>query len=294
MDEKLAPYSLLLHLLILLGGACSGNGSVEMDGQTLSHSKAHDHTAHADMRIEQVHSHSSPHMHHMDSAVIVFFFIEDLKQGNTIPIYFPRRDPNSSPHLLSKEEADSIPFSSQEIDYLLHFYSFPQGSPQATAMEDTLRECEAKPIKGETKLCATSLESMLDFTRTILGSETETNVLSTTHLAHSNILLQKYEVMGIEEIQAPKQVSCHTMPYPYAVFYCHYQESKSRVFKVSLTGENGDKVDAVAVCHMDTSHWGRNHVSFKVLGIEPGSSPVCHFFPADNFVYVPSTTSPQA
>ncbi|PIN06748.1 hypothetical protein CDL12_20691 [Handroanthus impetiginosus] len=292
MDVKLALWSVLLHLLILKG-ACEGTGSMEMDGEILSSHRAHKHNTPADMRIKQVDSHSSSHMHHMDSSLIVFFFVEDLKEGNTMPIYFPRRELQAS-HILSREEADSIPFSSQDLDNLLQFFSFSQGSPQAIAMKDTLRECETKPIKGETKFCATSLESMLDFTKTILGSQTEIKFLSTTHLTQSNTLLQKYTVMGFQEIPAPKMVACHTMPYAYAVFYCHYQKSKSRVFKVSLTGENGDKVEAIAVCHMDTSQWSHNHVSFQVLGIEPGSSPVCHFFPADNFVLVPSTSPTQA
>ncbi|KAH6836193.1 hypothetical protein C2S53_001280 [Perilla frutescens var. hirtella] len=274
MDVKLT----LCSLLILLT-ASNGNGWKKMD-----------------MRIEQVHSHpSTSHTHHMDPSLVVFFFVEDLKQGNTIPIYFPSRKLESiSAHLLPKEEADSIPFSSHLLHHLLDLYSFPQGSPQATAMEDTLKQCETKPIKGETKTCATSWGSMLDFTTTIFGSGTHIKILSTTHRRRSNPSLQKYTIMGVQEIPASKMVACHTMPYPYAVFYCHYQESQNRVFSVSLTGENGDRVEAVAVCHMDTLQWSRNHVSFKVLGIEPGSSPVCHFFPADNFVCVPSTTLMQA
>lgn len=264
------------------------------DGKSLPNHGSHKHNPPVDLHIEQVHSHSSSHMHHMDAAT-VFFFVEDLKRGNTIPIYFPRRKlEDVSLHLLSREEADSIPFSSQNLDYLLHYFSFPQGSPQATAMEDTLRQCETAPIKGETKLCATSLESLLDFTKLIFGSETKNEIHSTTHLTQSNTLLQKYTVMRIQEITASKMVACHTMPYPYAVFYCHYQESQSRVYKVQLTGENGDKVEATVVCHMDTSQWKHNHISFKMLGIEPGSSPVCHFFPADNFVLVASTDLPQA
>ncbi|KAI3448046.1 hypothetical protein Pfo_004711 [Paulownia fortunei] len=272
-------------------GLCNGIGSKEMAGEIMKGSD-HDHKAHADIRIQQVHSHSSSHMHHMDPSLIVFFLVEDLKQGNTMPIYFPRRELSDSLlHLLSKEEADSIPFTSQELHNLLQLFSFSQGSPQAIAMEETLEECERKPIKGETKICATSLESMLDFIQMIFGSETPTKSFSTTHLTQSNALLQKYTIMGIQEISAPKLVACHTMPYAYVVFYCHYQKSKSRVYRVSLIGENGDKVEAIAVCHMDTSRWSRNHVSFQVLGIEPGSSPVCHFFPADNFVWVPSTTT---
>ncbi|KAJ6385879.1 hypothetical protein OIU77_028948 [Salix suchowensis] len=142
----------------------------------------------------------------------------------------------------------------------LKLFSFSNGSPQARAMENTLRECETKPIKGEVKFCATSLESMLDFVRGVFGLESQFKAVSTTYLTQS-------------------------------VFYCHRQETENKVFVVSLIGDNGDTVEALAVCHLDTSQWGRNHVSFKVLGIEPGSSNVCHFFPEDNLVYVPVQTA---
>ena len=241
-----------------------------------------------DAHIEHVHSHSSSNMDHMDPSLMVFFFIEDLRVGKRMTIYFPKRDPSSSPHFLPREEADSIPFSLQELPNLLQIFSFSQGSTQAKAMEDTLRQCETKPIKGETKFCATSLESMLGFTQAIFGINTKFKVLSTTHFTESTARLQNYTILeNPQEISAPKIVSCHTMPYPYAIFYCHYQESESKVFKVLLDGENEEKVEAVAVCHMDTSRWSPEHVSFRVLGIEPGSSPVCHFFPADNLVWIP-------
>ncbi|EXC07323.1 hypothetical protein L484_021231 [Morus notabilis] len=68
-------------------------------------------------------------------------------------------------------------------------------------------------------------------------------------------------------------------------------ESENKVYKISLGGENGDKVEAVAFCHMDTSHWSRDHVSFRVLRIEPGTFPVCHFFPADHLVWVPTPST---
>uniref|UniRef100_A0A2N9IID3 BURP domain-containing protein n=1 Tax=Fagus sylvatica TaxID=28930 RepID=A0A2N9IID3_FAGSY len=204
-----------------------------------------------------VHVHPSSHMNHMnhmDPSSMVFFTVKDLKVGKTMPIYFPKRDPSTSPHVLPREEAISIPFSSKQLPHLLEFFSFSFDSPQAKAMADTLKECETKPIKGETKFCATSLESMLDFT-------------------------------------PPKMVACHTMPYPYAIFYCHSQKSENKVFKVRLGGENGDKVEAIAVCHMDTSQWSPDHVSFRLLGVQPGTSSVCHFFPADNFVWVPKLVS---
>ncbi|KZV17744.1 hypothetical protein F511_01553 [Dorcoceras hygrometricum] len=280
MDVKLLTHtSIVLHLLVILVPFVNG--------------QIHDHS-HGDMRIELVYesrddeSPSHMHIHNMNPALIVFFFVEDLKIGNTIPVYFPRKEPSSSPNLLPKEEADSIPFKSEELHNILQFLSFPYESSQAVAMQNTLRSCESAPIKGETKICATSLESMLDFVQTIFGSETKLRVISTTHHTDTKTpIQQKYTVMGIREYSAPKLVACHTVSYPYAVFYCHYQTSKSRVFTVLLTGENGEKVEALAVCHLDTTQWSKNHVSFKVLGIEPGSAPVCHFFPADNFVWIP-------
>ncbi|XVE93228.1 hypothetical protein REPUB_Repub01dG0172300 [Reevesia pubescens] len=237
------------------------------------------------------HAHPSSHMDHLDRSVMVFFTLNDLKVGKSMPIYFPKKDLSTSPHFLPRNEADSIPFSLKEFHHLLQFFSFLQDSPQAKAMESTLRECETNAIKGETKFCATSLESMLDFARSIFGLNCQFKILTTTHLIKSSTLFQNYTILETpEEILAPMMVACHTVPYPYAVLYCHSQETENRVFKVSLGGENGDRVEAIAVCHSDTSQWSRNHVSFRVLGIEPGTPGVCHFFPADNFVLIPAHT----
>ncbi|RVW16862.1 BURP domain-containing protein BNM2C [Vitis vinifera] len=199
------------------------------------------------------------HIHtHMDMSMRIFFTITELKVGKRIPVYFSKRDPATSPHLLPREEVESIPFSSAQLPYLLQFFGFSQGSPQAIAMENTLRHCETEPIEGETKSCVTSLESMLDFSQKIFGLKASFEVISTK--------------LGEKT----------------TIFYCHFQEGENKVFEVSLGGENGDRVEAVAVCHMDTSQWNQDHVSFRLLGVQPGASPVCHFFPADNLIWVPS------
>ncbi|XP_057790610.1 BURP domain-containing protein BNM2C-like [Salvia miltiorrhiza] len=276
MYAKLTICTLLLHLVILMD---SCNGAV------------------IDNHIQKHHVHS--HSHHLpvnasDPELVVFFLSKDLKLGNTMKIYFPKRELSDSlTHLLSKEEADSIPFSSQNLPQILRLFSFSDGSPQATAMADTLDACEGQPIQGEKKICATSLKSMSEFLETIFGSDTPIEALSTSHLKHDDGVVQRYRIMGIQQVPSPKLVSCHTMPYAYTVFYCHYHDSDNRVYRVSLAGENGDAVEAVTVCHMDTSQWPRTHVSFGVLGVEPGSTPVCHFFPADHFVWVPLMSALQ-
>ncbi|KAL2927473.1 BURP domain-containing protein BNM2A [Bienertia sinuspersici] len=271
----------MMHLKFILNGQSIGE---EAKSSNQIHEESHHH------HHEVVHSTLSPHM---DNSILVFFTLKDLKPGNIIPIFFrpttKQPSPSSSPHFLPREEANSIPFSLSKLPYLLQLFGFSQTSPQAQAMENTLRHCEIKPILGETKSCATSLESMLDFVHQVFGSNTKFKALSTHEFGKNNGLLQNYTILGEpREILAPKMVACHTMPYPYVVYYCHHQKSESKVFQVSLMGNNNIIVEAIAVCHLDTSQWSPNHVSFRVLGIKPGSSsPVCHFFPADNLVWVP-------
>lgn len=76
---------------------------------------------HEEMHIWHIHTQSaSSHIDDMDPSVIVIFLLEDLKQGNTMPIHFPRKKPNSYSHLLSKQEADSIPSALQKFQIFLN------------------------------------------------------------------------------------------------------------------------------------------------------------------------------
>ncbi|XP_038888373.1 BURP domain-containing protein BNM2C-like [Benincasa hispida] len=242
-------------------------------------------------------SSSSSHMNHnINPLLIVFFTINDLKVGKKLAIYFPKRDPSKSPPFLPKQKADQIPFAFKQLPHILSYFSFPPNSPQAQAIKETLQQCELKPIKGETKFCATSMESMMDFVKTSLifptksysSSSSSFKLLKTSHLTKSNVHFQNYTIFDTPmEIAAPKLVACHTMPYPYAIYYCHYQEGDNNVLKIELEGENGDRVEALAICHMDTSQWSSTHPAFQVLKLQPGDMPICHFFPADDFVWIP-------
>ncbi|XVE48667.1 hypothetical protein DITRI_Ditri01bG0020900 [Diplodiscus trichospermus] len=227
-------------------------------------------------------------MDHTDPSLNIFFRIDDLKVGKTMSIYLPSKDFSASPHLLSREEASSIPFSSAHLPQLLGFFSFSKGSRQAKAMEYTLKQCEFEPTNGEITFCATSLESMLDFARSVFGLDAQLQVLTTTFLRKPDVFLQNYTILDMpKQFNTSRIIACHTLPYPYAVFYCHSQKSEIRLFLVSLGAENGERVQAPAACHMDTSEWDSDHVSFRLLKIKPRSSPVCHFFPPDHLVWVP-------
>ncbi|XP_050365334.1 BURP domain-containing protein BNM2A-like [Argentina anserina] len=237
---------------------------------------------------DHMHSHSSSPMDHTEALKQGFFTFEDFYKGNTLPLNFPKQEHS---RFLPKETADSIPFSTSQLPHLLQLFSTPRDSRDGKHMAWTLDQCELKPIKGETKFCATSLESMMDFVQQIIGSGVNFNILSTTHPETSTAITQKYTILDEpKQVLASKMVFCHPVPYPYAVFFCHHFENDTKFFKVSLGGENGDKVEAVAVCHMDTSDWDPDHDLFRLLGIKAGaSSPVCHFFPANHLVWIPSS-----
>ncbi|KAK7310643.1 hypothetical protein RJT34_08265 [Clitoria ternatea] len=226
---------------------------------------------------------------HMDIELNVFFTPSDLKVGKIMPIYFSKKNSSTSPKFLTREEASQIPFSSKHLKSLLKFFSIPKHSPQAKAMKYTLKNCELESMEGETKFCATSLESLLDFAHYLFGSNAKFKPLTTVHLSNSTAILQNYTISQVEVISVPNIIGCHPMPYPYAVFYCHSQQSDTNMYEVLVEGENGGRVKAAAICHMDTSKWDKDHVSFRVLKVEPGTSPVCHFFPPDNLVWVPLT-----
>ncbi|XP_015892674.3 BURP domain protein USPL1 isoform X1 [Ziziphus jujuba] len=239
------------------------------------------------------HHPSISHMDHkMDPSAMRFFTIEDMFVGKKMPLYFHRTDPSNSPHFLPRDEADSIPFSSKQLPDLLRRFAFYPDSSQAKSMERSLRQCEAEPMEGETNFCATSLESMLDYNRGVFGLNTPFRLVTTIYFSHTDVSFQNYTILEApKQILATKMVACHSLPYPYAVFYCHSQKSENKVYKVLIGGDNGERMEAVAVCHMDTSQWSRDHASFRVLGIERGTSPVCHFFPADNLIWVPALAS---
>ncbi|KAK4258663.1 hypothetical protein QN277_005087 [Acacia crassicarpa] len=236
---------------------------------------------------EEEEEHEKINHNHMDPELNVFFTPKDLKIGNKMPIYFAHENISASPKFLPREESEKIPFSSRHLPSLLKFFSFPKHSPQAKAMKYTLKHCEFKAMEGETKFCATSLESLLDSTRKIFGPS-EFSMLSTTYLTKSPVSLQNYTISKVKNISVSRVIGCHPLPYPYAVFYCHSQENDTRLFVVMLEGEqDGARVKAPAICHMDTSMWNKDHVAFDVLKVQPGTSPVCHFFPPDNLIWVP-------
>ena len=228
---------------------------------------------------------SSSKVDHTEAFKLAFFTLDDFCVGYVMTLQFPIRE---YARLLQRKLADSIPFSKSQVPSLLQLFSLTKDSPQGEDMKDIIDQCEFEPTKGETKACPTSLESMLEFVQSVLGAEAKYKIHTTSYPTTSGARLQNYTVLEIsKDIYAPKWVACHPRPYPYALYYCHYLDIGSKVFKVRLGGEYGDIMDALGICYLDTSDMDPNHILFRHLGMRPGDAPLCHFFPVKHLLWAP-------
>ncbi|XP_009416720.2 BURP domain-containing protein 3-like [Musa acuminata AAA Group] len=219
---------------------------------------------------------------HDDPNVALFFLEKDLHPGAKMKLHFTNTISGAS--FLPRRAADSIPFSSTRLREILDRFSVEPNSAEAAAIKQTLRDCEEPAVRGERKTCATSLEAMVEFSTSSLGTS-KVKAASTT-VSKEGTPAQEYTIAasGVREMGGEELVTCHAEPYAYAIFYCH-ATSTSRGYEVDMVGKGGTTVEAAAVCHTDTTAWNPEHVAFKVLDIKPGSAPVCHFLPQDHVVW---------
>ncbi|XWS54620.1 hypothetical protein CRYUN_Cryun10bG0104400 [Craigia yunnanensis] len=270
------------------------SSKIMKDFEELFHKNVKDHQFEGTKSPDQPSSkmmkdHDMEHHHqHIENAEVGLFTIDDLRGfyvGKKLPIFFPIRDHSLYPPFLPKEIADTIPFSSSQASTILQLFSVSPDSPKGKAIRETLRNCEFKA--GETKICATSLESLLGFLRKAFGPEVDFKFISTSHPTITTPILQNYTVLEPpREIQSAKKVACHPNPYLYAVYFCHIDANyQTKAFKLSLVGDSGDKVEALVVCHMDTSAFNSDHIAFRLLGIKKGNS-FCHVFREGDIVWI--------
>jgi hypothetical protein len=224
---------------------------------------------------------------HDDPSAALFFQEKDIRAGKRMTLQFTNTT-GAGAKFLPRAEAEAVPFSSEKVPEILTRFSVSPDSVEAAEMTQTLRDCEAPAAKGEKKACATSLESMVDFATSSLGTS-HVRAVSTV-VAREDSPRQEYTVTAVRPAAGgatDRLVACHAEPYAYAVFACHMTRA-TRAYSVSMLGKDGTAVEAVVVCHTDTAGWNPKHLAFQVLKVKPGTVPVCHFLPQDHVVWTRS------
>ncbi|KAI3989277.1 hypothetical protein MKX01_004826 [Papaver californicum] len=168
----------------------------------------------------------------LDSPGASLFFLEkDLYPGAKLNLHFVVSTASGTTFLPQKL-AKVTPFSSNKLPEILNQFAINPNSEEAKIINEIIMDCEEPAIENEEKYCATSLE----FT---IGS-------------------------GVRPIVSVNLVSCHSLPYLYAVFFCHATPAHTtRAFVVPLVGVDGTKIKAAAVCHNDTTKRDTVNVAFQ-------------------------------
>ncbi|KAG2691796.1 hypothetical protein I3760_08G023400 [Carya illinoinensis] len=225
---------------------------------------------------------SSEDQLHDDPNVALFFLEKDMHPGKRMNLHFMTQDSNTAATFLPRQVAKSLPFSSSRLPEILNKFSLKPESTEANIIKNTIEECEKPGIEGEEKYCATSLESMVDFSTSKLGKDVRA---SSTEVGKETQMQKYYTIVpGVKKMAGNKAVVCHKQNYAYAVFFCHTTRT-TKAYLVPLVGNDGTKAKAVAICHTDTSAWNPKHLAFQVLKVKPGTVPVCHFLPKDHVVW---------
>ncbi|XP_043810481.1 BURP domain protein RD22 isoform X1 [Manihot esculenta] len=218
----------------------------------------------------------------ISNATTVYFLYHDLLPGKNMRIIFTKSTNGSN--FLPRKIAESIPFSSNKFPEILNYFSIKSTSKESEIMKQTIEECEAPPIRGEDKYCATSLESLVDLVAAKFGQ----NVQAIYNEAEEENKKQEYTILQGIKMMGENHMVCHKQKYAYAVFYCH-RIKDTKVYKVPLMGVDGSKAEAAVVCHMDTSAWHPHHYAFQILNVKPGGPPICHFLNSDAIVWISSS-----
>jgi hypothetical protein len=134
------------------------------------------------------------------------------------------------------------------IPEILNYFALQVNSKEAQVIRYEIGGCDEPNMEGEEKLCATSLESLIDFSVERLGQNVR--VLPTDAGKKQEYTVSAKATM----IGDHKAAVCHKMRYPYAAHYCHVI-ADTEIYEVPLVGADGTKVKAVTVCHLNTSAW---------------------------------------
>ncbi|CAN6356895.1 unnamed protein product [Urochloa humidicola] len=215
----------------------------------------------------------------------LFFHQSQLHPGSVMKVSFPAQ--LSEPAILPRDIADKVRFAS--LGDVLATFNIPAGSDEAAQVRDTLNRCQAPPLAGEVKTCTTSLEATVSSAVDMLGTGHGVWA-ATSAIPRGGLPRQPYTVKGVTKVEGDRYVSCHKVPFPYAVFQCHMTKLGYVAHVVSFSGlQGGQEAAMLAYCHLDTSDWNPAHPAFEVLNTHPGGTPVCHFMPYANLVFVKTT-----
>jgi hypothetical protein len=245
---------------------------------------------HIDGQSEHVH-HESEHVH--DFMLPSYFLKSDLVKASIIDlgVNFVHDTANPKRDFLPETVADTLPaLKASNLPKLLQAFNISEGTETATDVERAIFYCEGianLPAEEKDASCPTSEKAMAEFVSSQLGENAKlfhTTVVPAKALTVStNLTIVDYNTRSTDT--EDNAVVCHNLPFPSQVYYCH-KVSKTQVSQAILEAAEGLRINAVTLCHLDTSWWSVNHLGFKTLNV-PRGTEVCHWAFVSTLVWVP-------
>lgn len=140
--------------------------------------------------------------------------------------------------------------------------------------------------------CVFTLEDMIDYSiESIKSSDPEVYISTVVRINNSSSWsgqeVQEFQVRRLEPLtrQGKPSVSCHTLPFPSALFLCH-KIPQTSTYRVQLESHHM-LINSIMACHHDTSWWDPKSLALQMLNLKPGTTlPICHFLEHGHLVWV--------
>ncbi|WJX78760.1 hypothetical protein P8452_61947 [Trifolium repens] len=214
-----------------------------------------------------------------------YFREKQIKEG-TIMMMGDIQDMTPERYFLPRSIASKLPFSSSKMGEMKKLWNklFDEKSLDRMIKHSTY-ECQRKAARDETKICANSIEAMIDFSTSLLGPNITVRTTENGNGAMENILLG--HVKPINGGNLTKSITCHAYLFPYSMYYCH-SIAMVRMYDAEILDiKTKTKINqAIILCHLDTSSWVPAHVAFKLFGSSPGKTEVCHWIMHNNLSWM--------
>jgi len=158
-------------------------------------------------------------------------------------------------------------FATGALSDVLSSFGISERSDMAMNMNMTLSACKSKPQQGEIKMCTTSIQGMIEFVLSNLGSFDNVELIF-----HSRKKERISKV--IERLSNRPPLAFHRFVYPYGVFYYHsINGTLNFTMELEVLEKNGNIYNATALCHPNTNKHNKE-------------SPYCHLFVGDNLLWL--------
>ncbi|MCO5598174.1 hypothetical protein L7F22_052266 [Adiantum nelumboides] len=199
---------------------------------------------------------------------------------------------------LPAELSKTLPFTNTSASQV---FKLDESSELAQVSSKTVETCNegvhadgTTELQGEAAGCATSLEGMQSLLSSpmLLGPKQAAHVEALVAEADQNLqggFKGKVMEVKMRASEASRHAVCHNLMYPSAVYFCHYLP-RTRVYAVTLQQATAsDKLlQAVAMCHLETTGWNPQHIAFQNLQTKPGESEACHWVLQGSVTFVPA------